>query len=240
MKQQFSNNPQFKDYRPQDYGQPGNYSEPGSEEDRNLLDRELEEGEQILWFDRPHPAFWPSRPRSRASTFIDAGLSIICVGLGIIVILFGGISLIFLSSDIGTREFAPSLFGSGAFCILIPICSKLISKLIARNRANIFRSFLFAITDRRAIIIRQGPSLTARSYFSNDIGPITCVERPDGSGNLFFAHSRGSSYAYNPAYNNTNPFPYYPRYNSQAVGFEAIPNVREVERLLRRTFKREF
>ena len=79
---------------------------------------------------------------------------------------------------------------------------------------------VYAVTDKRALIIHGGKGTRGvRSWSADDIDDITRFERPDGSGSVYFATrtwtaARG-------------------RTRHSRVGFEGIPEVRHVERLIR-------
>ncbi|MFM8583230.1 MAG: hypothetical protein ACKOFW_17270, partial [Planctomycetaceae bacterium] len=83
---------------------------------------------------------------------------------------------------------------------------------------------LYALTDSRAIIIDGGRSTTVRSLRPDEIGPLRRSERRDGSGDLIlqqlgWSDSKG-------------------RTRNSQVGFQNVPEVREVERLVRALIER--
>jgi hypothetical protein len=78
------------------------------------------------------------------------------------------------------------------------------------------RKTVYAVTEKRALIIVGG---AVQSFTSADVGDISRFERSDGSGSVFFA-SRGIV--------TSNGFTRQAR-----VGFEGIPDVRQVEKLIR-------
>lgn len=78
---------------------------------------------------------------------------------------------------------------------------------------------VYAVTEKRALVISGGAMRGVQSFTHENIGEITRFERSDGSGSVYFAArtmvtSRG--------------FP-----QSMRVGFEGIPEVRHVEQLIR-------
>jgi hypothetical protein len=81
---------------------------------------------------------------------------------------------------------------------------------------------IYAITDRRLMIITEGRSKTVQSYDADEIGEITRRERADGSGDLIFARTAD-------AHTDTDG---YSRSRTQ-VGFLGVPDVRTVERYVR-------
>ena len=85
------------------------------------------------------------------------------------------------------------------------------------------RRTVYAVTDQRALIISAVGARGVESFSHDDIGDLSMVERPDGSGDLFFANRtiatrRGTT--------------------SLRVGFVGIPEVRTVEQLLRGHLKK--
>jgi hypothetical protein len=80
---------------------------------------------------------------------------------------------------------------------------------------------LYAITDRRIIILCGGRERQVASYSKRAIAHIHCIERPDGSGDLFF-------------FGNANDVPSH----SKRLGtFATISSVRQVEQLLLEMFE---
>lgn len=77
---------------------------------------------------------------------------------------------------------------------------------------------VYAVTDRRALIISGRKNRSIQSFDRDDIGELTRVERADGSGTLYFA---------------TRTFTSRGRTRQNRIGFIGIPEVRHVERLIR-------
>ncbi len=84
---------------------------------------------------------------------------------------------------------------------------------------------VYAITNLRAIIITLGTSKNVQSYYQKDIADIRRTEKPDGSGNLYFASGSGPS-------SDNNPSP-------GRQGFLGIPEVRVVEMFMRDFLRKE-
>jgi len=81
------------------------------------------------------------------------------------------------------------------------------------------RVTVYAVTDRRALVIIGGGTGGVSSHARSDIRDLMRVERADGSGSVFFAwQSRVSSRGFE---------------RRSRVGFIGIPEVRRVERLIR-------
>ncbi|HKQ57467.1 MAG TPA: hypothetical protein VJY35_06335 [Candidatus Eisenbacteria bacterium] len=81
------------------------------------------------------------------------------------------------------------------------------------------RRTVYAVTERRALIITGNGSRTVRSYSGQDIGEITRVEAADGRGTVYFAQR---------SWTNSRGFE-----RSTRIGFIGIPEVRRVEQLIR-------
>src|SRR5690349_96132 len=78
---------------------------------------------------------------------------------------------------------------------------------------------VYAITDRRALIIGGAGLRGVQSFQHADVGDITHLESGDGSGSLYFATR---------AFVSSNGI-----VNRSRVGFVGIPDVKRVEQLLR-------
>lgn len=83
---------------------------------------------------------------------------------------------------------------------------------------------IYAITDRRVLVIIAGKKRIVESYSGEDIGTVKRTERSDGTGNLTFAQKMESDG--DGGQRKTD------------ISFVGIPNVRAVENLLRTTFKK--
>jgi hypothetical protein len=96
------------------------------------------------------------------------------------------------------------------------ICSGLFVKVASTNT-------LYAITNRRVIIMRTGRLLCVDSYSKESIRQVRRIERADESGDLLIATQTGSVYMGNSNYNHM--------INGQGT-LAAIANVRQVEKKL--------
>lgn len=81
------------------------------------------------------------------------------------------------------------------------------------------RNTVYALTERRALIIVDGVGGGISSYARADMGELTRTERVDGRGSVFFAIRTSTT---------SRGFVKHTR-----VGFIGIPDVRNVERLIR-------
>jgi hypothetical protein len=105
---------------------------------------------------------------------------------------------------------ALSITGSVFFLLgLIYLLTGLVGSFPPRNT-------LYAITNRRVIILSSGRNARVSSYPRHAIKQVQRIERPDGSGDLIFAG--------NPAYGNS----------CRVWTFSALPDVRLVEQKLLR------
>lgn len=194
------------------------------------LERELAEGEELLWSGRPDPS------RRALSAGPNVAFMVLACVFGVIGVLLPVAAQI--PSFIGIGSEAAAII-SQVFYIIggTFLFMAILFGIFAIAFRQPLRQMIYAITNQRVIILRRGATLTVDSYARNDIGRITRRERPDGSGDLIFADAR-SPYGYN--------------YNSSAYGasngngtmfnagrFTGIPNVRGTEHLLRSTFKVE-
>ncbi len=203
-----------------------------------LIAKELEEGERVLWTDRPNP-----NNRSSASPIITFYILTAVFGfIGIMLILIGFIISISVHGKSGS-DVLLALSIIGTTFIFLAIVFSIIALVYRPN----LKGTAYAITEQRIITVITGRSLTVYSYGKNDISVLNRIERPDGSGDLIFAANRqampyyGGNYGYYGAS--------YGAYGGTAGGmgtlgasanagkFLGIANVRDVERIVRRTFK---
>ncbi len=113
------------------------------------------------------------------------------------------------------------------------------------SRPNL-KDTVYAITDSRIIMVTSGKRLIVYSYGKEDIGILNRIERPDGSGDLIFAanpqtfpYGRNTS-AYSTsygAYGGTSSNMGTWGVATNAGKLLGITSVRDVERIVRRTFK---
>ncbi len=182
------------------------------------LSNELLEGEKVLWSGRPDP-----QRRSLVSpvrVFLKLGMIFLPIGLVLVII---GLTLL-LSSGFRPGSlglFIPGLalfIPSGVFFLL-----GLIYLLIGLVGSFPSRNTLYAITNRRVIILRSGRNTRVSSYPKRAITQVQHIERPDGSGDLIFVG--------NPAYGASS---------FGLVGaFSALPDVHLVEQKLIRMLNEE-
>ena len=165
--------------------------------------RQIEPGERLLWTGTPAPA-------AAAIGALPASL------FGIPFTAFAGFWIW------GAAEATSGAGRPGAFFPLFGLPFLLIglgmlaAPLWAALRA---RGTVYAVTERRTLIIIGDGTGGVISHARSDIRDLMRVERADGTGSVFFAwRSRVSSRGFD---------------RRSRVGFVGIPEVRRVERLIR-------
>ena len=170
---------------------------------KTLIDGELVDGEELIWTGQPRPG-----------RFAIRSLPIVLFGIpwtAFAVFWTCGAAGFKLPDFSSPAAFFP-LFGLPFVLIGIGMLTSPVWMMCKAKRT------VYAITDRRAIILRSGWSTDVRSFDPEDLRDLRRKERRDGSGDIVIAHDVVMSGRHGPS--------------RTAVGFLAIPNVREVERLL--------
>lgn len=180
---------------------------------QSRLDRELDEGEAVRWVAQPSYSILKKAARNN---WLVIG---VCVGIFVaFFILLGWVASI---TPKGDRQDEPWTFFAfaGAF-VLAWICSLPLFRMWSKSLAN---NTIYAITDTRAIIIvvHRDKSITERDYRGDELIHLARKEFPDGSGALTFESARGAGASSQSATRHK---------------FQAIENVIEVERMLRKQF----
>lgn len=182
------------------------------------LSNELLDGEELLWSGRPDPLKRPIV--SPARVFLILGL--IFMPIGAVVVLIGLILLLSSVFPSGSQTASLGLFIPGGVFLLLGLVYLLIGLLGAFPSRNA----LYAITNRRVIILRSGRYLRVSSYRRRAITQFHRIERPDGSGDLVFVGNPPYSSSNNAQSNSGTT-------SSGRLGtFSAIPNVRLAEQKL--------
>jgi hypothetical protein len=185
--------------------------------DPNLL-AELRAGEKILWWAYPNPK---RRMRRRQSNMLTVRLAIILA-----VFLFIVYEDITSIPDWSFLEASTVLILIGANAVIL-FC--LVYVLLIYNSSlrvlGLLRYTVYAITNQRALMItaRPGKAHGVISYSKDDIGTISRQEGQGGWGDLTFGTLR-------PATVGTRTMLTQSR-------FSGIPNVRQAEEIMFRTFK---
>lgn len=200
-----------------------------------LIANELEEGERVLWTDHPNPS-----NRSSASPVMTFYILAAVFGLiGVMLILIGFI----VSVSVHDKSGADTLLGlsiPGVIFIFMAIIFGIVSLVYRPN----LKGTVYAITEQRIITVTTGRTLIVYSYDKNDIGVLNRIEQPDGTGDLIFAANRqaspysngyyGASYgSYGGTTSNMGTW----GASTHAGKLVGIAHVRDVERIVRRTFK---
>ncbi len=147
---------------------------------RARLKEELEPGERLLWAGRSQPI---PEPISTAY-FWWSGIALILFVLGVLACFRGRHGRWFDNNS-------PSLLGIfliGIACFIVMVS---IATWFGRQRENRRKAnFLYAVTDRRAIVWApepRGDAVRIRTIERGQIQSLERVQRKDGSGDLFFS-----------------------------------------------------
>jgi hypothetical protein len=176
---------------------------------QDIATRQIEPGERLLWSGAPAPG-------AAALGALPASL---------FGIPFTGFAVFWIWGAATAATHAPGpwalfpLFGTPFLLIGLGM---LAAPLWAAMRAG---STVYAVTERRALIILRGGAGGVTSYSHAELQQLMRIERPDGSGSLFFAWQASPS---------TRAFQQFSR-----VGFVGIADVRRVERLIRENILRD-
>lgn len=181
---------------------------------RNIIEPELEDGEQLLWTGRP------SSKRMMMPSIATFGFGVVWTSFIVNFIYMwhnnvpknvqGPVGLFGMQGILSNLFFVPFIV-IGVGMLLSPIWYYLKAKRT-----------VYSVTDKRVLIVQNRRSRKVQSYGPSEIGDIERTERADGAGDLTFAR-RG--------YRDSDG-----DQRSQDIQFVGIPNVRSVEKLLRDAF----
>ena len=197
---------------------------PGTLAER--LERELDEGERLLWVGRPDVrrivvAQW-------APWFAFAGM-MMALGVGLLFGVFDSLETLRQAEEAGgvpsrdVREARSFMWFGGAFALLLNSPMVWVVFFEPRRLRRRAMNTVYAITPARAIVLCvSGGRTTERDYRADELTHLLRRERADGSGDLVFESARGGR----------------PRPSSQGGphGFYGVPDVLAVEKLLRARF----
>lgn len=178
---------------------------------RDMVENETEEGETLLWVAQPRPGRMAMRMLPLVLFAIPfTGFAIFWITMALTM---GGEAE---SGDGGNSETLSLMFPLFGLPFVLVGLGMLSSPLWALRNA---RKTVYAITDRRAIIFDSGLSMKIRSYGPDELGELTRKQKPDGSGDIILDEkitrdSDGDAH-------------------TRKIGFFGIPDVKEVERMLR-------
>ena len=164
---------------------------------------QLDGGERLLWSGTP-----------AAGAAAQRALPAVMVGIP-----FTAFAAFWIIMASGITKGVPRTLGPWMFFPLFGIPFLLVGLAVMLGPLWVYlgaQKTVYAVTEKRALIILGG---AVQSFTSADIGEISRFERPDGSGSVFFA-SR--------SFTTSNGFTRQAR-----IGFEGIPDVRQVEKLIR-------
>ncbi len=172
------------------------------------VERELEDGEQLVWTGQPVPKYFTTHS----------------TGAFLFAIPWTAFAIFWICGASGFK--IPDFSGPQSLFPLFGVPFVLIGFWLLSTPLGMYRNMkrtAYAITDHRAIIFAGGTfSTTVRSFEPDELTDLTRKERRNGFGDIYFygppsfsaAQQRGPSAVYD-------------------LGFLNLPNVREVERLLR-------
>ena len=204
----------------------------------SLIAKELEEGERVLWTGTP-------LAHRRATSPVTLTFIILTAVFGAIGLIMLILAIIFtaLLHTRGGADASLALFIIGAVFLFMALIYGILAATIRQS----VKGTVYAVTDQRILSVSTGSTLIVYSFGKNDIGSISRVERTDGSGDLTFAtpNRAMSPYGYggygyygaSSTYGTGNSSMRSLRVAANAGRFINIPDVREVERIVRRTFK---
>jgi hypothetical protein len=181
---------------------------------RAILKGELEPGERLLWAGRSDPV----AERVGLGFCLSGAIAMILLILGVL-----GIASFLGAPRHHPWDESPIVIGLLSIGCACPIVIGLITNW--NYRMSEFRrksNILYAVTERRAIVRtpeRKGDAVRIKSVHRGQITDVERVQRPDGSGNLYF--STGRVYA----------SPEYP-FDRHDLGFKDIHDVRRVEQIV--------
>ena len=169
---------------------------------RELVNAQLMDDETIQWIDQPLSNYWS------AGAMIAFAFGIYFTVTSIFSVLFvatGGL----LASPM--FDIFDVILGFVEVCIHVLIGPFLLFFSLKTRRTC--ERTVYAITNRRAIIVQRGRSLFNITYSPKDFGDVWCKERGHGTGDIYLRGGEGS-------------LPWL------KAAFMNIRNVKEVERML--------
>lgn len=187
------------------------------------IQREMRQGEQLLWWGQPDPRRCATRPVARAierAVWLPLGVILI---LALLAVLF-----FFVPLTLGPFK-TPHLLSLLLVICAVLVASSLPKKLSAyravQQRERTLKDTTYAISDQRIlVIVRTRQGVNSYSFTRDEVGRIERFEGRDGWGDVVFGPIRAPQ---GPAVSQAPPAP-------QLAG---IANVRQVEWLLLKTFK---
>jgi hypothetical protein len=164
----------------------------------HILDYELGEGENLLW-----------SGQADALRIMRGSLPVLFIAIPLLVVFLLGIYGIFMIGPL-----SPSSIPIVLFLVLLLLPGLLLASIPYRTYRRSQR-IIYAVTDRRVLIITAGEKRSVMSFGRADIGAIERIEGSGEKGDIVFGWQRN-------------------------IRFTGVPHVRMVEQILFRTFKGEF
>ena len=174
----------------------------------DTVERELLEGEDLLWVGQPNPvsaAIGPTILRDLSPLLIMGG--------------FFFVFFTIMAREIPWDEFPSQFMLLPLGVVMLTSLWPILSRFLSATRS------VYAITDRRALIIDGN---NVKSYGPDDIEFIERKMRGQDSGDILFANEISTHY------NSSN---HRSRVTTRPIGFLGVENVREVEAVMLRTFR---
>lgn len=173
-----------------------------SQEQRLLVEKELDPGERVMWSVQP-----------LRGAFVKRTIPFVFFGL-----VWLGILSTFVFDTLGTPENTGSAdWGTKLFMIpfILVGLGMLMAPFWAMKNA---KQTVYIITDRRALTVHKiAGNNVIKSYLPNQLQNLTRVQRSDGSGDIIF----GSETIYIKR-----------QARQRSFGFKGVPQVKQVEDLL--------
>lgn len=171
---------------------------------QSMLDAEVGDGENLIWSGQPNPARFAKQYLPHAIFGLVFGAAAAC--------------LYFSRSPVQVERDP----GGGLIYMLFVVIgmSMLMSPLSYYNRA---KKTIYAVTNKRAIIIPGVVWPVIQSFFPADIGQVSRIDKADGSGDVIFA--RGPSGGIGPGSRPKSP--------GLPIGFVGVADARGAEKLIR-------
>jgi hypothetical protein len=175
-------------------------------ESQQTAQAQLEPGERLLWHGKPDP---------------KRGL-VASIPVALFAIPWTAFSLFWMATASGLA-FRDSQPGWTSLFALFGVPFALVGLGMLTSPYWLYRKSkltVYALTNRRALIITGGATKKIQSFTSADIGVIQRTERPKGRGDVMFATIEVKK-------------------NPQSVGFMGIADARRVERYMLDMFKKD-
>lgn len=190
-----------------------------------LIQRELKEGEQLLWWGQPEVK---RRAKSSNNTLQVAAIS---YGLLAIIALIFIVVIAQLLQEESAYAFlsgikVPSLMLLGAILVLLIFIGyrAYVTYNQYKKPITALRNTVYGITDQRVlVIVKNTQGFSVNSYTRDNMGQLNRVETGEGWGDITFGKVRQMQSGL--------------RSVLVAEKLVGVPNVRSVEDLLERTFK---